>query len=166
MLFIEAIKMPGERGFELTGQLGDVMQESAKAAMSYVRSKSDALGLPDGFYHKSDVHVHVPSGSQPKDGPSAGVTMATALASLFSNRPVRPDVGMTGELTLRGQVMPVGGIKEKVLAAHRAGLTTVILPQRNKNDLDDVPQEIREKVRFVFATQIEDVIGAALLPKE
>ena len=166
VLFIEATKMPGEHGFELTGQLGEVMQESAKAAFSYVRSKSDVLGLPDGFFDKSDVHVHVPAGSQPKDGPSAGVTMATALASLFSNRPVKPDVGMTGEITLRGQVMPVGGIKEKVLAAHRAGLNTVILPQRNKNDLDDVPQEIREQVKFVFAEQIEDVIGAALETSE
>ena len=166
VLFIEATKMPGEHGFQLTGQLGDVMQESAKAAFSYVRSKSDLLGLPDGFFENSDVHVHVPAGSQPKDGPSAGVTVATALASLFSNKPVRPDVGMTGEITLRGHVMPVGGIKEKVLAAHRAGLNTVILPQRNKNDLDDVPQEIRDQVKFVFANQIEEVIVAALVPGE
>ncbi len=129
VLFVEAAQMPGSKGFQYTGQLGEVMQESARAAFSYVRSKARDLGLPDDYFDKHDVHLHVPAGAVPKDGPSAGVTMATALASLFTGRPVRRNVAMTGEITLRGQVLPVGGIKDKVLAAHRAGLDTVILPQ-------------------------------------
>ena len=164
VLFVEATDMPGEKGFQLTGQLGPVMQESAKAALSYVRSNSEALNLPPEFYQTHDIHLHVPAGSVPKDGPSAGVTMATALASLFSKKPVRPDVGMTGEITLRGQVLPVGGIKEKVLAAHRAGLATVVLPRRNKKDLDDVPVEVRKQINFVFVDRVDEVIAEALTP--
>lgn len=162
ILFIEATKMPGGKGFTLTGQLGDVMKESAQAALSYVRSKAEELGIDVDFFEKTDIHLHVPAGSIPKDGPSAGVTMATALASLLLDRPVRADVGMTGEITLRGQVLPVGGIKEKILAAHRVGLKTVILPQRNEPDLDDVPEEVKEEMTFILADKVDQVFTAAL----
>jgi ATP-dependent Lon protease len=162
ILFIEATRMPGKKGFTLTGQLGDVMKESAQAALSYVRSKAEELGIDGDFFEESDIHLHVPAGSIPKDGPSAGVTMATALASLLLEKPVRSDVGMTGEITLRGQVLPVGGIKEKVLAAHRVGLKTVILPQRNEPDLDDVPEEVKGEMKFILADQVDQVFGAAL----
>ena len=164
ILFIEATRMPGSKGFQITGSLGNVMQESAQAALSYVRSRADSLGLDKDFFEKSDFHIHVPAGAQPKDGPSAGVTMVTALVSLISGRPVRADVGMTGEITLRGQVLPVGGIKEKILAAHRSGLKTVILPARNKEDLEDLPEEVRKSMNFVFAERVEDVLEAALEP--
>ncbi len=162
IIFVEAAAMPGNKGFILTGQLGDVMQESARAALSYVRSHSKEFGIPDDYFEKHDIHVHVPSGAVPKDGPSAGVTIATAIASLVTGRPVRNDVAMTGEITLRGHVLPVGGIKEKVLAAHRAGIQTVILPARNERDLDDVPEEVRREMHFIFAERVEDVIRAAL----
>jgi ATP-dependent Lon protease len=162
IMFVEATQMPGSKGFQLTGQLGEVMQESARAALSYVRANAKALGLREDFFARHDIHLHVPAGATPKDGPSAGVTMATALASLISGRPVRPDVGMTGEITLRGQVLPIGGVKEKVLAAHRAGLKTVIIPRRNEKDLTDVPEEVRKDIKFVFADRIEDVLDAAL----
>ena len=162
ILFIEATKMPGSKGFTLTGQLGDVMKESAQAALSYVRSKAGELGINGDFFEKTDIHLHVPAGSIPKDGPSAGVTMATALASLLLDKPVRSDVGMTGEITLRGQVLPVGGIKEKILAAHRVGLKTVILPQRNEPDLDDVPDDVKKVMTFVLADQVDQVFTAAL----
>ncbi|MBE9471165.1 MAG: AAA family ATPase, partial [Chloroflexi bacterium] len=162
LMFFEATKMPGSKGFLVTGQLGDVMKESAQAALSYVRSKANELGISEDFFDKADVHLHVPEGAVPKDGPSAGVTMATALASLLTGRAVRDDVGMTGEITLRGQVLPVGGIKEKVLAAHRAGLGTVILPKQNEKDLDDVPKEVRRKLKFVLAERVDDVFEAAL----
>lgn len=162
VLFIEATKMPGDKSFVVTGQLGDVMKESAQAALSYVRSQASELGIPPKFFEDTDVHLHVPAGAIPKDGPSAGVTMSTALASLLTGRAVRSDVGMTGEITLRGQVLPVGGIKEKVLAAHRAGLRRVILPERNEKDLEDVPAEIRDEMEFIFVDKIEDVFAAAL----
>ena len=162
ILFVEATKMPGSKGFTLTGQLGDVMKESAQAALSYVRSKAEELGINGDFFEETDIHLHVPAGSIPKDGPSAGVTMATALVSLLLEKPVRSDVGMTGEITLRGQVLPVGGIKEKVLAAHRVGLKTVILPQRNEPDLDDVPEEVKEEMKFILADQVDQVFTAAL----
>jgi ATP-dependent Lon protease len=165
VLFIEATRMPGSKGFQITGSIGHVMQESARAALSYVRSKAAHLGLPDDFYTKVDIHLHVPAGAQPKDGPSAGVAMATALVSLISRRLVRSEVGMTGEITLRGQVMPVGGIKEKVLAAHRSGIKTVILPARNEADLDDLPEEVRSGLHFVFAETVDDVLAAALEPE-
>ncbi len=162
ILFIETTAMPGGRGFQVTGSIGNVMQESARAALSYVRSRADSLGIPAGFFDKFDLHMHIPAGAQPKDGPSAGVTMATSLVSLISGRKVKPQVGMTGEITLRGQVLAIGGVKEKVLAAHRNGLTTVILPKRNEQDIDDVPDEIRNTMKFIFAESVDDVINAAL----
>ncbi|MDX9992567.1 MAG: endopeptidase La [Anaerolineales bacterium] len=164
VLFIEATRMPGSKGFQVTGSVGNVMQESARAALSYVRSRAEKLKLQVNFFEKSDLHLHVPSGAQPKDGPSAGVTIATALVSLISGRLMRKGVGMTGEITLRGQVLPVGGIKEKVLAAHRNQLNTVILPKRNQMDLDDVPQEIKNSMNFVFVESVDDVFEAALEP--
>ncbi len=164
IMFFEATRMPGSKGFTVTGQLGDVMKESAQAALSWVRNRSSAYGIDEDFFAKSDIHLHIPAGATPKDGPSAGVTMATALVSLLTGRPVRKDVAMTGEITLRGQVLPVGGIKEKVLAASRAGVTTVILPKRNEADLEDVPEAVRKKLKFVFAEIVDDVINAALMP--
>jgi ATP-dependent Lon protease len=162
ILFIEATKMPGAKGFQITGSVGNVMQESARAALSYVRSHAEELGLNKVFFDKTDIHMHIPAGAQPKDGPSAGVTMATALVSLLSGRPVKKGVGMTGEITLRGQVMPVGGIKEKMIAAHRAGLKTIILPKRNEPDLDDLPAEVRKGLSFVLAESVNDVLTASL----
>ncbi len=165
ILFIEATRMPGSKGFQITGSIGNVMQESARAALSYIRSKASSLGLDGDFFEKSDFHVHVPAGAQPKDGPSAGTTIAVALASLVSGRPVKADVGMTGEISLRGQVLPVGGIKEKVLAAHRSSLKTVILPSRNEADLEEVPDEVRQAMKFIFVETIEEVLEAALEPE-
>ena len=138
------------------------MQESARAALSYVRSHATEIGIQKDFFDKTDIHMHIPAGSQPKDGPSAGVTMATALVSLVSGRPVKKGVSMTGEITLRGQVLPIGGLKEKLLAAHRVGLKTVILPKRNELDVEDVPEEIRKTMNFVYAESINDVLKAAL----
>ena len=162
VLFIEATGMPGGKDFLLTGSLGQVMQESARAAMSYVRSVSSTLGIEDAYWKTHDIHLHIPAGAQPKDGPSAGVTMAVALASLATGRPVRSDVGMTGEITLRGKVLPIGGVKEKVLAAHRAELRRVILPRRNEADLDDVPEEIRGQLAFVLVDTVGEVLEASL----
>lgn len=164
VLFIEATAMPGSKQFLLTGSLGEVMQESARAALSYVRSISGDLKLPATYWDKHDLHLHVPAGAQPKDGPSAGVTMAVALASLASGRPVHSDVGMTGEVTLRGKVLPIGGVKEKVLAAHRAGLKRVLLPRRNELDLEDVPEEVQADIQFGFIDTVKDAIEAALEP--
>ncbi|GAB4571970.1 MAG: endopeptidase La [Anaerolineae bacterium] len=166
ILFVEAASMPGSKGFQLTGQLGNVMQESARAALSYVRSRAEQLGISEDYFETHDIHLHVPAGAVPKDGPSAGVTMATALASLLTGRPVRPNVAMTGEITLRGKVLPVGGIKSKVLAAHRGGLDTVILPKRNEQDLDDLPDEVRESMSFILVSTIDEVLDAALMPAE
>jgi ATP-dependent Lon protease len=164
VLFIEATRMPGSKGFQVTGSLGNVMQESARAALSFVRARAESLHLDSDFFEQSDFHLHIPAGAQPKDGPSAGVTMATAIVSLVSGRPVKPDVGMTGEITLRGQVLPVGGIKEKVLAAHRNGLKTIILPQRNEADLEELPDEVRQSLHFVFVQSVDEVLEAALEP--
>jgi ATP-dependent Lon protease len=164
LLFIEATRMPGKHGFQLTGSLGQVMQESARAALSYVRSKTSELGLAPDFFEHNDIHLHIPAGAQPKDGPSAGITMATALISLVAGRPVRSDLGMTGEITLRGQVLPIGGLKEKVLAAHRAGLKAVILPKRNMRDLDDIPEDVRTELTFIPVERMEEVVAAALTP--
>ena len=164
IMFFEATRMPGSKGFTVTGKLGDVMKESAQAALSWVRSRAKDYGVDEDFFAKSDIHLHIPAGATPKDGPSAGVTMATALMSLLTGRPVRKDVAMTGEITLRGQVLPVGGIKEKVLAASRNGLTTVILPKRNEFDLEDVPENVRSKMTFIFAERVDEVIQAALTP--
>ncbi len=162
ILFIEATAMPGSKNFQVTGSIGNVMQESARAALSYVRSRSKSLGLNPDFFNETDIHLHVPAGSQPKDGPSAGVTMVTALLSLVSGTPVKNDVGMTGEITLRGQVLPVGGIKEKVLAAHRSGLKYIILPERNEADLEDLPDEVMKDISFIFVETVDDVFEAAL----
>ena len=162
ILFIEATRMAGKKGLTLTGHLGDVMKESAQTALSYVRAQADQLHIPADFYENCDLHIHVPSGAIPKDGPSAGITMVTALASLLTGRRVRQDVAMTGEITLRGKVMPIGGVKEKVLAARRAGVTTVILPKRNENDLEDVSPKVREEMQFHFVEVIGEVLENAL----
>ncbi len=164
ILFIEATNMPGGRGFQVTGSIGNVMQESARAALSYIRSHAEEIGINPAFFDKNDIHMHIPSGAQPKDGPSAGITITTALVSLATGRKVKPRMAMTGEITLRGQVLPIGGVKEKVLAAHRNGLTTVILPQRNKMDVEDVADEIRKVMKFIFVESMDDVLKAALEP--
>jgi ATP-dependent Lon protease len=164
ILFIETSRMPGKGRVEITGQLGDIMKESAKAALSYVRSHAEELGVNVESLETQDLHIHVPAGGVPKDGPSAGVTMFTALTSLLSGRRVRSDTAMTGECTLRGRVLPVGGIKAKVLAAHRAGITRVILPQKNARDIDDVPKEARDAMEFILADDMSQVIAAALEP--
>ncbi len=164
VLFIEATRMPGKDGLVLTGQLGDVMKESARIALSYVRGHGDALGIAPEAFQEREFHVHVPAGAIPKDGPSAGITMTTALASLLSGRPVKHNVGMTGEVTLQGRVLPIGGLKQKVLAAHAAGLTDVILPERNRGDLDDVPEDVRAQMRFHPVMTINEVLSLALEP--
>ena len=167
ILFIEATKMEGDGKLILTGQLGDVMKESVQAALSFIAANAKSLGIPENFRKKLDVHVHVPAGAVPKDGPSAGVTMLTALTSLFTDRIVRNDLAMTGEITLRGAVLPIGGVKEKVLAAHRAGIRTVLLPERNKLDLDEIPKSVLDKdaIRFHFVKEMSEVLEFALLPK-
>jgi len=162
VLFVEASAAPGEPGLTITGQLGEVMQESAQIALSYVRAHAADLGVAPDAFDRRRIHVHVPAGAIPKDGPSAGVTMTTALVSLLTGRPVRPEVGMTGEITLQGKVLPIGGVKQKVLAAHRAGLTEVVLPARNEPDLDDVPEAIREQMTFHLASEIGQVLEQAL----
>jgi ATP-dependent Lon protease len=162
VLFVEASASDGEPGLTITGQLGDVMQESAQIALSYVRAHAGQLRLPAGSLTSKRVHIHVPAGAVPKDGPSAGVTMTTAVVSLLTGRPVRPEVGMTGEITLQGKVLPIGGVKQKVLAAHRAGLTEVVLPARNESDLEDVPESVREKMTFHLASDISEVLEHAL----
>jgi ATP-dependent Lon protease len=164
VLFIEATSMRGKDGLVLTGQLGDVMKESARIALSYVRGHADVLDIDDQAFDEREFHVHVPAGAIPKDGPSAGITMTTALASLLSRRPVKHTVGMTGEVTLQGRVLPIGGLKQKVLAAHAAGLTDVILPERNRGDLDDVPEEVRDAMTFHPVMTVDEVLGLALEP--
>jgi ATP-dependent Lon protease len=163
VLFVEATAIDGEPGLQLTGQLGDVMKESAQIALSYVRAHAEDLGV-DPARLGGRFHVHVPAGAIPKDGPSAGVTMTTALVSQLTGRRVRGDVGMTGEVTLQGRVLPIGGVKQKVLAAERAGLTTVVLPRRNGGDLEDVPEAIRERLTFHLADDVRDVLDVALTP--
>jgi ATP-dependent Lon protease len=165
ILFVEATRMKGRKGFLLTGQLGEVMKESAQAALSYVRMKAKDLKISENFFDQSDIHIHVPAGAIPKDGPSAGVTMFTALTSLLTARPVRRNVAMTGEITLRGLVLPVGGIKEKVLAAKRAGITTIILPQKNEKDLEEIPNPIKKEMKFHFVQKMEEIIPLALREK-
>jgi ATP-dependent Lon protease len=164
ILFVEATRMPGKGAVQVTGQLGGVMKESAAAAMSWVRTRAEKLGISPQFLERSDLHVHVPQGGIPKDGPSAGVALVTAITSLLTGRPVRADLAMTGEITLRGIVMPIGGVKEKVLAAHRAGITHVLLPERNRKDYDDIPEEIRSAIKIDFVTRIDEVLQHALLP--
>ena len=162
IIYIEATTMKGRGSLTLTGQLGDVMKESAQAALSWVRSHSDGIKVAEDYFQKHDLHVHVPAGAVPKDGPSAGVTMTTALASLVTGVPVLSNVGMTGEVTLSGKVLPIGGLKEKVLAARRAGLDTVILPRENEKDLDDVPEHLRKEMQFVLVDDVSQVLKAAL----
>lgn len=165
ILFIEVALMPGKGNLTLTGQLGDVMKESCQAAMSYVRSRWRKLSLPEKFYQKIDVHVHVPEGAVPKDGPSAGIAIATAIVSAFTKTPARKDVGMTGEITLRGRALEIGGVKEKVIAAHRAGLKTIIMPKNNKKDLEDIPKEVLKDLRFVYVSHMDEVLDVALIRK-
>ena len=162
ILFIEASRMEGSKGFQITGSIGKVMQESAQAALSYIRSHANALDIDSNFYESSDLHLHIPAGAQPKDGPSAGVTIVSALVSLLTNKTIRPNLGMTGEISLRGQVLPVGGIKEKVLAAHQAGLDTIIIPAENKPDLDELAEDVRKAIDFIFVDTVEEVLTAAL----
>ncbi|HWP65159.1 MAG TPA: endopeptidase La [Candidatus Limnocylindria bacterium] len=164
ILFIEASRMAGTKQLTLTGQLRDVMKESAQTALSWVRAHAAELGIDPDFFERSDIHIHVPQGAIPKDGPSAGITMAVALASLLTGRPVQPRLAMTGEITLRGRVLPVGGVKEKILAARRAGIDTVILPAHNRSDLDEVPAHVREQLRFVFVETMREVLAHALPP--
>ena len=166
VLFVEATSMPGKAGLTLTGQLGDVMKESAQIALSYVRGHAEDLHVDPAAFEERSFHIHVPAGAIPKDGPSAGVTMVTALTSLLSGRPVRHTVAMTGEVTLQGRVLPIGGVKQKVLAAHAMGLTDVILPERNRGDMDEVPEEVRDAMRFHFAMSIDEVLAVALEPAQ
>jgi ATP-dependent Lon protease len=165
ILFIEATRMKGDGRLVLTGQLGDVMKESAQIALSYVRSHAEELDIDPAAFDDTSFHVHVPAGAIPKDGPSAGIAMTTALASLLSGRPVKHTVGMTGEVTLQGRVLPIGGLKQKVLAAHAAGLHDVILPERNRADLDDVPEDVREELAFHPVMTLGEVLELALEEK-
>jgi ATP-dependent Lon protease len=165
VLFIEATAYPGEGRLQVTGQLGDVMKESAQAALSYVKGKTDDLGVDIGWFRENDIHLHVPAGAIPKDGPSAGITMATALASLVTGRPVRDDTAMTGEITLTGQVLPIGGLKEKSLAAQRAEVKRVIAPRRNEVDLDDLPEHLRKDLEFIFVDTVDVVWKEGLEPE-
>jgi ATP-dependent Lon protease len=162
ILATEATLMEGKGKLTLTGKLGDVMQESAQAAMSYVRSRAQMFGIPKDFYRRLDLHIHVPEGAIPKDGPSAGITMATSLVSALTQIPVRCDVAMTGEITLRGKVLPIGGVKEKLLAAHRAGIRTVILPKDNQKDLADIPANIKDEFTIHFVESMDEVLRVAL----
>lgn len=162
ILFIEVSHYPGKGRLKLTGKLGDVMQESAQAAFSYVRSRASQLGIEADFYEKYDIHIHVPAGATPKDGPSAGITIATALVSSLTGRPIKKEVGMTGEITLRGRVLPIGGLKEKSLSAHRAGLTTIVLPADNEKDIENIPESVRKGLNFIPVTHLDDVLNIAL----
>jgi ATP-dependent Lon protease len=165
LLTIEVITMPGKGNLNLTGQMGDVMQESARAALSYARSNAEALGIPADFREKLDLHIHIPKGAIPKDGPSAGISMALAIISALCQRPIRSDVALTGEITLRGRVLPIGGLKEKVLAAHRLGIRTILLPEDNRPDIVDIPVEVRKRLTFKFVKTMDEVIAEALLPR-
>jgi ATP-dependent Lon protease len=162
LLFIEATAMKGSKHLTLTGQLGDVMKESATTALSFIRANAKALGIAEDFFDDRDLHIHVPAGAIPKDGPSAGVTMLTALTSLLTGRKVKKNLAMTGEITLRGQVLPVGGIKEKVLAAHRAGIREIILPKPNQKDLEDVPETVKNQITFHPVEKMREVTRIAL----
>ena len=162
VMYVEATQMRGGKGLTLTGQLGDVMRESAQIALSYIRTHAATWNIKDDFFDTHDIHIHLPAGAIPKDGPSAGVAVTTALLSLFTGRSVRDDVAMTGEVTLRGRVLPVGGIKEKVLAAHRSGLKRVILPRANERELEDIPSKIRRNIDFVLVGELDEVFAACI----
>jgi ATP-dependent Lon protease len=167
LLLIEVAVLPGKGNLKVTGKLGEVMQESAQAALSYIRTRAERMGLDREFYQKIDIHIHIPEGATPKDGPSAGITMATALASALLRLPARNDLAMTGEITLRGRVLPIGGVKEKLLAAHRGGIRTVILPLENEKDLADVPAKIRKNLEVHFVSHMDEVMALAIgLPQE
>jgi len=166
IIFVEATLTPGKGELKLTGQLGEVMKESAAAALSYLKSRASDLRIDPALFDKNDIHVHVPAGAQPKEGPSAGVTVLTAMASILTGRPVRDDVAMTGEITLRGKVLPIGGIKEKVLGAHRAGLRRVLVPSHNEADLDDIPADLRKQMQFVMLESIDQVLREALVSRK
>jgi len=163
ILPIEVTHYPGKGALKLTGKLGDVMQESAQAAFSYIRSRTDELPIDADFYKKYDIHVHVPEGATPKDGPSAGITMATAIISALTGRAVRKDVAMTGEITLRGRVLPIGGLKEKALSAHRAGITTIIIPAENERDIEDIPESVLKDLSFIPVKHLDEVLKHALV---
>ncbi|KUK19509.1 MAG: Lon protease, partial [Thermodesulfobacterium commune] len=158
VLYVEAVVMPGKGNLILTGHLGEVMKESAQAALSYIRAKYKELGIDPKFYTKYDIHVHVPSGAIPKDGPSAGITIAVAMISALTKKPISKDYAMTGEVTLRGKILPVGGIKEKSLAALRKGIKNVLIPAKNSKDLEDIPKELREKINFILVSHLDEVI--------
>ncbi len=162
LLFVEATAMKGKKHLTLTGQLGDVMKESATTALSFIRTNAVSLGIAEDFFETQDIHIHIPAGAIPKDGPSAGVTMLTSLTSLLTHKKIQKDLAMTGEITLRGQVLPVGGVKEKVLAAYRAGIKTIIMPSWNKKDLEDIPEKIKSEIHFHFVDQMMDVLKIAL----
>jgi ATP-dependent Lon protease len=162
MMQIEVAVLEGNGKLELTGSLGDVMKESAKAAVSYIRANCEKLGVESDFYKTKDIHIHVPEGAVPKDGPSAGVTMTTALVSALTNRPVKPDIAMTGEISLRGNVLPIGGLKEKCLAAYRNGIKTIIIPIENEKDIVEIPEEIRKEIKFVIADNVDTVFNTAI----
>jgi ATP-dependent Lon protease len=166
LLHIEVVTVPGKGAIQITGKLGEVMTESAKAAMSFVRSISDRLGIDPEWYEKNDVHIHAPEGATPKDGPSAGITMTTALTSAITGIKVRQDVAMTGEVTIRGRVLPIGGLKEKILAAKQAGVNTVIIPKKNEKDLPDIPEEIKSGIEVIPVEHVEEVLKLALDPQE
>jgi ATP-dependent Lon protease len=166
LLAIEATIMPGKGKLLLTGKLGDVMQESAQAALTYVRSRGDYLGLSRDFFQNIDIHIHVPEGAIPKDGPSAGIAMATSLVSALTKRPVRKDVAMTGEITLRGKVLPIGGLKEKLIAAHRGNVTTVIIPRDNEKDLKEIPPRVKNDLKIILVEHIDEVLRQALILDE
>jgi ATP-dependent Lon protease len=159
---VEVVLVEGKGNVQITGQVGDVMQESAQAAMSYLKSRARFFGLDPQKFEKTDVHIHLPEGAIPKDGPSAGITMATALVSAFTGRKTHKEVGMTGEITLRGRVLPVGGVREKVLAAHRIGLTTVIMPERNRKDLVEIPKDVRREMKIALVKHMDEVLNIAL----
>ncbi len=159
---IEVLVMPGKGNLQITGQVGEIMQESAQAALSYIKSKAENFQIPDSLFEETDVHIHVPEGSIPKDGPSAGITMAIAMTSAVLGVPTRHEVAMTGEITLRGRILPVGGVREKVLAAHRAGITTILLPTKNQKDLIEVPAPVLEQLRIVFVEHMDEVLKEAL----
>src|SRR5213082_1906523 len=166
IIFVEAALTPGKGELKLTGQLGDVMKESASAALSFLKARAKDIGIEPSLFDKNDIHVHVPAGAQPKEGPSAGVTVLTAMASILTGRPARDDLAMTGEITLRGRVLPIGGVKEKVLGAHRAGIRRVLVPSHNLADLDDIPADLRKQMQFVMLESIDQVLREALAPRK